>query len=110
MPKCAKCYAQLNVTFERIGQAVFCDRCDTEPYRLTRASISILLLGGAAYLPIAAMIFVELFDVDPSKLIVGRNQSQQATAGTVLYLLGALAWLFYWWRLWKQKFAKVAVK
>ena len=107
MPTCPSCDAAVKLTFERLVKPLSCRACASNNLHPTRTSIAVLITGGFLYLPLAALIFVEVFGVDPVALIQGRNSSHDATAGTLFYMVGAFAWLMLWWRIWRQKYAKL---
>lgn len=107
MTRCSQCHASIKLSFEQLVHPVRCSRCGAGPYRAARGTVWLLLAGAAAYLPVMGFVFVELFGVEPEKLIVARRDHHQATTGTLVFFIIAIAWLICWWRIWRSKFAKL---
>ena len=107
MSACPSCQSEIDLRFEGFGQPIRCEDCGSGPYRLRRLNVWLLILGAAAYLPVMGFVAVEVFGMEPSKLVMGRHQQADATTGTLIFFLGAIAWLVFWWRLWKKRYAAV---
>ena len=107
MMRCSKCYAPIQMSFEQLVHAVHCSRCGAGPFRAARSTVWLLILGAAAYLPVMGFVFVELFGVEPEKLIVARHDERNATTGTLVFFIVAIGWLFCWWHIWRSKFARL---
>ena len=95
----------VEMSFEQLTEPSYCPDCGSGPQRPARSRICLLLLGAAAYIPVMGLIFVELFGVEPDKLIVARSSHSEATTATLVFFVGAIGWLVFWWRYWRGKLA-----
>ena len=73
MTRCKKCWKAVDLSAEHLGKSFHCPGCGAGPLQLTRGTVWLLILGGAAYLPIMGFLFVEAFGVEPEALIVERR-------------------------------------
>lgn len=104
---CSNCGAAVDLPFEQLVRVTFCPTCGAGPKRVSRGTVWLFLFGCAAYLPVMGCVFVEIFDVEPEVLIVSRHDHSDATAATMVFFVGAIAWLMLWWRMWRRWLARL---